>query len=102
MIFIYTFKRINRGFNYYFEKVLSSGEEIYIKIPDVSFSKTKISDIGFQSDTGIVLSATLCEDIDSADWIEINDGDNINKTVNVIKAKSTDDNQRLILRVIMC
>jgi len=81
---------------------LSSGEEIYIKIPDVSLSRMKISDIGFQADPGIVLSATLSEDLSTAEWIGINNGDNINKTINIIKAKSNDDSQRLILRVIMC
>ena len=102
MIFIYTFKRINRGFNYYFEKVLYSGEQIDIKLPDVSFSKMKISEIGFQADSGISLGATLSETVDDAKWVEINNGDFINKTVNIIRASSTEDNQRLILRVIMC
>lgn len=102
MIFIYTFKRINRGFNYYFEKTLNQGEEILIKIPDVSFSKANVSDIGFQADTGISLYATLSEDMDTAQWAKISEGDHINKTVNVIKAVSSSDSQKLILRVMMC
>ena len=75
---------------------------MFIKIPDVSFSKSKISDIGFQTDDGISLYATLSEDTEKAQWVKISEGDNINRTVNVLKAVSSSDNQKLILRVIMC
>lgn len=102
VIFIYTFKRINRGFDYYFEKTLSAGEEICIKLPDVSLTKTKIYDIGFQADDGILLYGTLSGNTDGASWKEIVSGDDINKTVNIIKAVSSAENQKLIIRVIMC
>lgn len=73
-----------------------------IRIPDVSFSKTRISDIGFQADDGISLYATLSEDEDGAMWEAIHPGDEINNTINIIRAVSSSDKQKLILRVMMC
>ena len=81
---------------------MSANEEICLRIPDISLSKTKISEIGFQADSGISLYATMSENPDTAKWQKISSGDDINKSISYIRAESSLDGQNLVVRIMMC
>ena len=102
---MYEFKRTTSAFNYLFERNLQSGEEIIVKIPDISPNKRSINDIGWQSDTDdeIVLYATLSDEpeSDNAIWQEIGSMCEINKTVSALKVVNVGTaRHKILMRII--
>ena len=99
------FKRSNKdGFVYNYERVLKPGEEVIIKTPPISANKRSVNDYGWQTDGDVTLCATLSEKPANAMWQVINERDDINKTVALIKATNndTENSCRLHIRAILC
>ena len=102
----YKWQKSTNGFDYYFEKELEPNEEILIKMPAISPNKRGVNDIGWQCDGGdIRLRATLSykPESESAIWTDIEDYDEINKTVSYIHVKNHDEHNsgRVALKAIL-
>lgn len=97
------FKRTTKAFNYIFEKALAAGETVIIEVPEVSAHKMGICDIGWQSDGDIEIYGTLSENpcADDALWQEINEGNEINRTVSGLKIVAGTSACRVVVRIIM-
>ena len=97
--------RKNTAYDYSANITLEAGVTEIIEIPPVSINKRGVIDIGWQSDDGIVLYGTLSPIYDSPDtmWDEINDGEEVNRTIRYIKAVNvTNTKQHLYIRAILC
>ncbi len=95
-------KRTTDGFNFVFEKLLSANETAIVKIPDVSPNKKSIGDIGWQSDGDVTLYGTLSSEPESnsAIWQEIDENDEVNRTVSALKLVCGDEGASVVIRVI--
>lgn len=97
--------RKNTAYDYSADIELEAGVTEIIEIPRVSINKKGVIDIGWQSDDGIILYGTLSENFNSPDtlWDEMNDGEEVNRTVRYIKAVNTaETKQHLYIRAILC
>lgn len=98
------FQRSTNGFDYYFEEQLEPGEKLILQMPRVSPNKRGVNDIGWQTDienrkTGdVVLYATLSykPESKSAIWTEIEDYDEVNKTISYIRIENNDSVTRKV------
>lgn len=98
-------KAINsQGFNYVYERVLAPKEERIVKMPPISANKRGINDIGWQSDGKVTLYGTLSSrpESDKALWQEIQECDDINKTVTAIKIVNGGSACNIVIRAILC
>ena len=98
------FKKMPNGFNYVYEKTLKKGDIVILKMPVVSSNKRGINDIGWQTDGDVIISGTLATHPagGNALWTEINDGDEVNKTVSALKIENKGgDECRVIIRAIL-
>ena len=98
-------ERKNTAYDYSANIELKAGATEFIEIPRVSINKKGVIDIGWQSDDGITLYGTLSEDYTSPDtiWDEMNDGEEVNRTIRYIKAvNTTQTTQKLYIRAILC
>lgn len=97
------FKRTTNGFNFVFESEINEGETIIVKMPPVSSNKRGINDIGWQCDGNVTLYGTLSGKPESmtALWQEIEDNDEINKTVSAIKIVNNGGACNIIIRAIL-
>lgn len=100
-----TFKNASAyGFSFYYDKTIAANETRYLKMPVVTPNKRGINDIGFAYEGDIVLYATLSEEPFGlgAIWQEINDFDEINKTISYIKiVNNGDSSARVNIRAIL-
>lgn len=96
------FKKTTNAFNYVFEKELETAETVIVKMPAVSTNKRSINDIGWQTDGSIKMYGTISSepDSDTALWQEINQSDEINKTVTALKIVNGAAPCRVAIRVI--
>lgn len=90
---LYEFIKSATAHNYYFEKELSAGEEIIVKIPRTSPGKEEVIDIGWICTNGATVYATLSAEPenDAALWQELEDGCAVNKTVSAIKVVASSE-----------
>lgn len=98
-------ERKNTAYDYSKDIELNAGATEYIEVPRVSINKKGVIDIGWQSDDGIILYGTLSENFNADDtlWDEMNDGEEVNRTVRYIKAVNTaETKQHLYIRAILC
>lgn len=97
------FKRTTNGFNFVFEKKLSAGENVVVKMPPVSANKRGFGDIGWQSDGDVRLYGTLSRDPegDNALWQEINPFDEVNRTVSALKIVNEGNQCEIVIRVLL-
>ena len=98
------FRKVTNGFNFIFEKDLAAHESVIVKMPPVSSNKRGINDIGWQTNGNLKLYGTLSRNPESvkALWQEINERDDVNKTVSAIKIVNGDSACNIAIRVIMC
>lgn len=84
---VYEFTKNTIAHNYIFEKELSAGEEIIVKIPRTSPGKEEVIDIGWICSDGVCIYATLSHDpeSESALWQELEECCALNKTVSAVK-----------------
>ena len=96
------FQKTASAFNYVFEKELEAEETVILEIPKVSTNKRSINDIGWQTDGSIKMYGTISSepDSDTALWQEINQSDEINKTVTALKVVNRAGACRVAVRVI--
>jgi hypothetical protein len=97
------FKKMPNGFNYVYEKDLKKDETVILKMPVVSSNKRGVNDIGWQTDGDVTISGTLAIRPDRSNtlWQEINDGDEVNKTVSALKIENKGRDCRIIIRAIL-
>ena len=94
--------RTTDGYNFVYEAELRANEEVIVKIPDVSPNKRSISDIGWQASGDVTLCGTLSAEPEdnAAIWQEIEEGEEINKTVYALKAVCGEQSAGIVIRVI--
>lgn len=97
------FTRTTNGFNFVYENTLAANEEIILAMPAVSANKRGINDIGWICDGNVTISATMSRNYKNTKlWQEINDYDEINKTVSAVKIKNNSDKPcDFVMRVIL-
>lgn len=98
-------ERKNTAYDFSVDIKLEAGATEFIEIPKVSINKKGVIDIGWQSDDGVTLYGTLSEKYTAEDtlWDEINDGEEVNRTIRYLKAVNTTDKiQHLYIRAILC
>lgn len=98
-------ERKNTAYDFSVDIKLEAGATEFIEIPKVSINKKGVIDIGWQSDDGVTLYGTLSEKYTAEDtlWDEINDGEEVNRTIRYLKAvNTTDKSQHLYIRAILC
>lgn len=100
---MHNFKRIGNAFNFIFEKELAADETVIVAMPPVSPNKRGVNDIGWQTDGDVTIYGTLSSnpESDTALWQEINENDEVNKTVMAIKVVNGADACRIAIRVIL-
>ena len=101
---MYNFRKVTNGFNFVFEEYIEPMKTEILKMPTVSPNKRGINDIGFATDNGITLYATISSkpDDEATVWQEIRSYDEINKVTSYIKiVNSSNEKQRVNIRVIL-
>ncbi len=100
---MYTFKKTKTAFNYVFERELSANETVIVEVPSVTPDKRGVSDIGWQTNGDAVLYGTLSSkpETSTALWQEIQNNDEINKTVSAIKIVNGSAPCRIAIRILM-
>lgn len=98
------FRKVTNGFNFIFEKDLAAHESVIVKMPPVSSNKRGINDVGWQASGDVSLYGTLSSKPESASalWQEINERDDVNKTVSAIKIVNNGSECSVAVRVILC
>ena len=99
-----SFKNVERGFNFVYEKELAANETVIVEMPPVTPNKRGVNDIGWQTDGDVTLYGTLSgqPESDTALWQEIKESDEVNKTVSAIKVVNSGAACKVAIRVIMC
>lgn len=96
------FERTTNAFNFVFERNLTAGEEVIVKMPVVSANKRGINDIGWLCNGNVTLYGTLAKNPKNPDalWQEIRDFDEVNKVTSALKIKNNGDACRIEIRAI--
>lgn len=96
------FRKVTSGFNFIYEKELSANETVIVEMPAVSPNKKCINDIGWQTDGDITLYGTISSEPESnnAIWLEIKEGDEVNRTISAFKIVNGDSVCNVAIRVI--
>ena len=99
-----SFKNVERGFNFVYEKELAANETVIVEMPPVTPNKRGVNDIGWQTDGDVTLYGTLSSNPESekALWQKIKDSDEVNKTVAAIKIVNNGAACNIAIRAIMC
>lgn len=97
-------KRIKAAFGFQFnwDRTVESGETVIIAMPQISADKRSVNDIGWQTDGSAVLYATICEVPETAMWEEVQQCQDINKTITYIKVVNNGSACRVVIRAILC
>lgn len=97
-----SFKRVTKGFNFVYEKELTTGETVILEMPLVSPNKQRVNDIGWQTDGNVTIYGTLSADPESANalWQAIQENDEVNKTVSALKIVNHGSDCRVVIRAI--
>ena len=97
------FQREPNGFSYVYEKKLKDYETVILKMPTISPNKRGVNDVGWLTDGNVTIRGTLSAKPESSDalWQDIEDGDDINKTVSAIKIVNNGPACRVAVRAIL-
>ena len=99
------FTRTTNAFNFVFEKVISAGDTVILKMPPVSANKRGVGDVGWMAESDAVsVYGTLSADPYKEDvmWQELLPNDLLNKTISAIKIENHgNEDYRVCVRTIL-
>lgn len=96
-------EHLGDGYNYVYEGTINPLATVIFKMPKVSSNRRGINDIGWQADRQVAVFGTISKSPETTGlWQEIDDRDDINKTVSAVKITNMEDEIcNIAIRILM-